>query len=86
MNKQYRLYVEMTRYGFGTGVYRLISGPKPLTHEDFEKMAKNVQPPQCLLVEADSPEERSLVLYEGWHDDLDARIAELRDKRSKCQG
>jgi hypothetical protein len=39
-----------------------------LTHEDFEKMAKNVQPPQCLLVEADSPEERSLVLYEGWHD------------------
>lgn len=85
MDKRYRLYVEMQQHGKGTGVYRLVGGGGTLTHHE----AVTVRPKlgACAaythIVEVDSPFERDLVLYEGWHDDLDARITELRDKKQK---
>lgn len=87
MDKRYRLYVEMQQRGRGTGVYRLVGDGLTLTHHEAVTMrSKCSEAATVHLVEVDSPFERDLVLYEGWHDDLDARIAELQDKRSKCQG
>ena len=82
MDKRYRLYVEMQR-GKGTGVYRLVGGGRTLTHHQAVTVRSKYGACAAYthIVEVDSPFERSLVLYEGWHDDLDARIAELRDKK-----
>jgi hypothetical protein len=81
MDKRYRLYVEMQQRGKGTGVYRLVGGCRTLTHHQAVTVrSKYPWASHTHLVEVDSPFERSLVLYEGWHDDLDARIAELRER------
>ena len=85
MDKRYRLYVEMQRHGKGTGVYRLVGGCRTLTHHQAVTVRSKYGACAAYthIVEVDSPFERDLVLYGGWHDDLDARIAELRDKKQK---
>ena len=82
MDKRYRLYVEMQQRGKGTGVYRLVGGGRTLTHHQAVTVRSKYGTCAAYthIVEVDSPFERSLVLYEGWHDDLDARIAELRER------
>lgn len=85
MDKQYRLYVEMQQRGKGAGVYRLVGGGRTLPHHEAVTVRSKYGACAAYthIVEVDSPFERDLVLYEGWHDDLDARIAELRDKKQK---
>jgi len=80
--RRYRLYVEMQRRGRGTGVYRLVSADnETLTQaKALTVRAKHSQPSSVLLVEADSAAERSLIKYEGWHDNLDEKMARRRDK------